>query len=572
MKSRVLGRRRRIRYSDSEYGERVGLYFFCRKFCARHARSVLLMHCSKRERGLGRGHQRRRGKTQEQNAQQVAERRREKFGRCFFFYRRWARPLQEKEEEKIHAQRVRDHEAGIAVQLRSRVLLRHSTYGLGHRLIPVIFSTPPNEREEQDLENSRVRSSPGGLCCGLRLSSAFIGGRVMGSDDKVRRKEAVRGSRVLPESPKNGYGDIGSPGSNNGVTEFSLDKRWLINPALLFVGAKIGEGAHGKVYQGKYLDQNVAVKILQVPETVEEQSKVEARFAREVAMLCRVEHKNLVKFVGACKEPVMVIVTELLGGKSLRKYLASLRPRRLDLRCAVSFALDIAQAMECLHCNGIIHRDLKPDNLLLTDDKKVVKLVDFGLAREETLTEMMTAETGTYRWMAPELYSTVTLRNGEKKHYNHKVDVYSFGIVLWELLVNRLPFEGMSNLQAAYAAAFKKVRPQIAENLPEDLVFIVQSCWAEDPEIRPNFGQIVRMLNTFLATLPSPRMPDSPLPPTLTPALPVRAPVEAPPFNRLSRNQQQGNDDRDGIGAKSQKFFMWFGQCFLSGSQDHTSV
>ncbi|KAL2608835.1 hypothetical protein R1flu_027408 [Riccia fluitans] len=375
---------------------------------------------------------------------------------------------------------------------------------------------------------------------------AYFQGRVMGSDDKVRRKETARGARVLPESPRNGYGDVGSPGSNNGVGEFSLEERWLINPALLFVGAKIGEGAHGKVYQGKYLDQNVAVKILQVPETIEEQAKVEARFAREVAMLCRVEHKNLVKFVGACKEPVMVIVTELLGGKSLRKYLANLRPKRLDLRCAVSFALDIAQAMECLHCNGIIHRDLKPDNLLLTDDKKVVKLVDFGLAREETLTEMMTAETGTYRWMAPELYSTVTLRNGEKKHYNHKVDVYSFGIVLWELLVNRLPFEGMSNLQAAYAAAFKKVRPQIADNLPEDLVFIVQSCWAEDPNIRPNFGQVVRMLNTFLATLPSPRMPDSLLTPTLTPAVPMRVPVEAPPnFVRSNQNQQQGNDDRD---------------------------
>lgn len=121
----------------------------------------------------------------------------------------------------------------------------------------------------------------------------------------------------------------------------------------------------------------------------------------------------------------------------------------------------------------------------MTADHKTVKLADFGLAREESLTEMMTAETGTYRWMAPEvgtlsfksihlfliislvyrkincvwwqLYSTVTLRHGEKKHYNHKVDAYSFAIVLWELIHNKLPFEGMSNLQAAYAAAFKVV-------------------------------------------------------------------------------------------------------------------
>ncbi|KAL9666328.1 hypothetical protein QQ045_000656 [Rhodiola kirilowii] len=78
---------------------------------------------------------------------------------------------------------------------------------------------------------------------------------------------------------------------------------------------------------------------------------------------------------------------------------------------------------------------------LLTGDQKTIKLADFGLAREETLTKMMTAETGTYHWMAPELYCTVTLRQGEKKHYNNKVDAYSFAIVLWVLLHNKLSFE-----------------------------------------------------------------------------------------------------------------------------------
>ena len=96
-------------------------------------------------------------------------------------------------------------------------------------------------------------------------------------------------------------------------------------------------------------------------------------------------------------------------------------------------------------------------------DQKRIKLADFGLAREETLTEMMTAETGTYRWMAPKLYSTVTLRHEEKRHYNHKVYAYSFVIVLWELLTNRMPFEGMSNLQAVYAAAFKNESFQICK-------------------------------------------------------------------------------------------------------------
>ncbi|XP_071715380.1 serine/threonine-protein kinase STY13-like [Rutidosis leptorrhynchoides] len=303
---------------------------------------------------------------------------------------------------------------------------------------------------------------------------------------------------------KSGSGCSKTVCSNGSITnsDCTIDERVLVDPKLLFIGTKIGEGAHGKVYEGRYKDRIVAIKVLNRGSNAEERAALEGRFAREVNMMSRVKHDNLVKFIGACKDPLMVIVSELLPGMSLRKYLGSIRPNQLDLRLALNFALDIARAMECLHANGIIHRDLKPDNLLLTANQKSVKLADFGLAREETVTEMMTAETGTYRWMAPELYSTVTLRQGEKKHYNNKVDVYSFGIVLWELVTNRMPFEGMSNLQAAYAAAFKQERPNLSDEISPELAFIIQSCWVEDPNLRPSFDQIIRMINTFIFTLP----------------------------------------------------------------------
>ncbi|KAK6943260.1 Serine-threonine/tyrosine-protein kinase, catalytic domain [Dillenia turbinata] len=325
-----------------------------------------------------------------------------------------------------------------------------------------------------------------------------------GGDEDEHEKHVLRKSVEVESKSVSENGSIAEP-------RLSIDETLLVDPKLLFIGAKIGEGAHGKVYEGRYGDRIVAIKVLHRGSTSDERASLEARFAREVNMMSRVKHENLVKFIGACKDPLMVIVTELLPGMSLRKYLVSIRPNQLDIHVALSFALDIARAMECLHANGIIHRDLKPDNLLLTANQKSVKLADFGLAREESVTEMMTAETGTYRWMAPELYSTVTLRQGEKKHYNNKVDVYSFGIVLWELLTNRMPFEGMSNLQAAYAAAFKQERPMVPEDISPELAFIIQSCWVEDPNLRPSFSQIIRMLNAFLFTLsppPSTSLPD----------------------------------------------------------------
>ncbi|KAF7134477.1 hypothetical protein RHSIM_Rhsim08G0177600 [Rhododendron simsii] len=381
------------------------------------------------------------------------------------------------------------------------------------------------------------------------------------------------------------------------VDEFRLDAKWLIDPKYLFVGPRIGEGAHAKVYEGKYRNHSVAVKIVHRGDTPEEIAKREGRFAREVAMLSRVQHKNLAKvgcdselvtvvhcwifhafdcnnvvissdddysivvqqFIGACNKPVMVIVTELLLGGTLRKYLLNMRPRCLDTRVAVGFALDIARAVECLHSHAIIHRDLKPENLILTADQKTVKLVDFGLAREESLTEMMTAETGTYRWMAPELYSTVTLRHGEKKHYNHKVDAYSFAIVLWELLHNKLPFEGMSNLQAAYAAAFKNTRPSL-DDLPQDLALILDSCWNEDPNARPNFSQIVQMLLHYLSIISPPE-----------PMIPSRVfmsenavlPPESPGTSSLIALCNNSGDTPGGeMENKPKGIFLCFSQCY----------
>jgi serine/threonine protein kinase len=104
--------------------------------------------------------------------------------------------------------------------------------------------------------------------------------------------------------------------------------------------------------------------------------------------------------------------------------------------------------MSYLHQNNIIHRDLKAANLLM-DENEVVKVADFGVARVKAQTGVMTAETGTYRWMAPEVI--------EHKPYDHKADVFSYGIVLWELLTGKLPYEYMTPLQAAVGVVQKVI-------------------------------------------------------------------------------------------------------------------
>ncbi|KAK9231098.1 hypothetical protein WN943_021330 [Citrus x changshan-huyou] len=253
----------------------------------------------------------------------------------------------------------------------------------------------------------------------------------------------------------------------------------------------------------------VAVKVIQPCNALAVSREHKEKFQREVALLSKMKHENILKFVGASVQPTMMIITELMRGETLQRYLWSTRPKRLDLKHSISFALDISRAMEYLHANSVIHRDLKPSNLLLTEDKKQVKLADFGLAREEVMDEM-TCEAGTYRWMAPELFSRDPIPRGVKKHYDHKVDVYSFSIVLWELLTNKVPFKGRDNITIAYAAS-KNERPSL-ENLSEDMVALLKSCWAEDPKVRPEFAEITITLTNILQNL---RSADTPIPPKL---------------------------------------------------------
>jgi hypothetical protein len=153
------------------------------------------------------------------------------------------------------------------------------------------------------------------------------------------------------------------------------------------------------------------------------------------------------QFIAACKKPpVYCIITEYMSQGTLRMYLNKKDPYSLSAETILKLALDISRGMEYLHAQGVIHRDLKSQNLLLNDEMRV-KVADFGTSCLETKCQATKGNKGTYRWMAPEMT--------KEKPYTRKVDVYSFGIVLWELTTCLLPFQGMTPVQAAYAASEK---------------------------------------------------------------------------------------------------------------------
>ncbi|KAJ0252474.1 Serine/threonine-protein kinase STY46 [Hirschfeldia incana] len=257
---------------------------------------------------------------------------------------------------------------------------------------------------------------------------------------------------------------------------------WEINLKQLKFGHKIASGSYGDLYKGTYYSQEVAIKILK-PERLD--SELEKEFSQEVFIMRKVRHKNVVQFIGACtKPPHLCIVTEFMPGGSVYDYLHK-QKGVFKLPALFKVAIDICKGMNYLHQNNIIHRDLKAANILM-DENEVVKVADFGVARVKAQTGVMTAETGTYRWMAPEVI--------EHKPYDHKADVFSYGIVLWELLTGKLPYEYMTPLQAAVGVVQKGLRPKIPKKTHPKMRELMERLWEKDPTLRPDFAEIKEQL------------------------------------------------------------------------------
>ncbi|XP_050228101.1 serine/threonine-protein kinase STY17 isoform X2 [Mercurialis annua] len=265
---------------------------------------------------------------------------------------------------------------------------------------------------------------------------------------------------------------------------------WEIDSNQLRIENKVASGSYGDLYKGTYCSQEVAIKFLK-PERVS--SEMLREFSQEVYIMRKIRHKNVVQFIGACtRPPNLCIVTEFMARGSLYDFLHK-HKGVFKLPSLIKVATDVSRGMNYLHQNNIIHRDLKTANLLM-DENEVVKVADFGVARVQTQSGVMTAETGTYRWMAPEVI--------EHKPYDHKADVFSFSIVLWELLTGELPYSYLTPLQAAVGVVQKGLRPTIPKQTHPKLTELLEKCWQQDPAQRPNFSEIIETLQQIAKEVP----------------------------------------------------------------------
>jgi serine/threonine protein kinase len=255
----------------------------------------------------------------------------------------------------------------------------------------------------------------------------------------------------------------------------------------------LGKGGMGVVYRARdtRLNRFVAIKVLSDQFTSDSERR--ARFLQEARAACAVNHPAIAQIYDADEEDgVTFIAMEFVEGSTVRRLIKN---RELDLLGAVEIAIQITDGLAKAHAAGIIHRDIKSDNVMVTPDGHA-KILDFGLAKLDatepenggadpavTIQQTIAATqeglvVGTIGYMSPEQARGRTL--------DHRSDLFSLGVVLYEMVTGELPFQGESPLDTLHAIAFDETRPvtSIRANLPVSLHRVVTKCLRKRPEDR----------------------------------------------------------------------------------------
>ena len=261
---------------------------------------------------------------------------------------------------------------------------------------------------------------------------------------------------------------------------------------------ELGRGGMGIVFQAhdKQLNEQVAIKILSPLLSTDPEAL--ARLKREVSAARRITHPNVIRIhdIGENKG-LHYVSMEYFHGDNLREYIRHNTP--LSLRGAYDIAIQICEAIEAAHAQGVIHRDLKSQNIIIHPNGHI-KVIDFGLAHSSHL-QGMTATgliMGTPEYMSPEQVAG--------RRVDERTDIYSLGIILYELFTGRVPFQG----DTAIAVGFKQLREdpvppkQLNLQLPVEVEEVIMKALRKDPSTR--FGSVAEIKSVLQAifSLPVP--------------------------------------------------------------------
>lgn len=298
---------------------------------------------------------------------------------------------------------------------------------------------------------------------------------------------------ALPEESKETEAAV-----DESVTAMFFDetwrKQWQTDFASIVFGPRIGAGGFGEVYKCKWENSMVAVKTLQKIEDDDPQA-VMAEFMVEMKLMSKLRHVNIVTFLGASiASPKLAILLEFMPGGSLYRAIHRRRRNNLGpfpLLKSLWIAFGVSKGMQYLHAQYpvIIHRDLKSPNILLGTNVREVKVTDFGLSRLRVASFVNTGPGGTPEWMAPELL--------RQDPFDEQSDVFSFGVILWELIMCEKPWRDDHPMQIVFKVGSRGEKletppPELC--IPEIREMIVK-CFHEDPAARPRFSELTDQLD-----------------------------------------------------------------------------
>lgn len=266
---------------------------------------------------------------------------------------------------------------------------------------------------------------------------------------------------------------------------------------------ELGSGTYGAVYYGKWKGSDVAIKRIKAScfaGRPSERERLIADFWKEALILSSLHHPNVVSFYGIVRDGPdgsLATVTEFMVNGSLKQFLQK-KDRTIDRRKRLIIAMDAAFGMEYLHGKNIVHFDLKCENLLVNmrdPHRPICKIGDLGLSKVKQHTLVSGGVRGTLPWMAPELLS------GKSHMVSEKIDVYSFGIVMWELLTGDEPYGDMHCASIIGGIVNNSLRPTIPTWCDPEWKALMESCWSAEPSERPSFSEISQKLRTMAAAI-----------------------------------------------------------------------